>query len=884
MRAIECLKNPPPETRAGTRWWWYGCAVTREEIERELSAMEKAGLGMVEIQIIYEAQADDPGAGLRHIDYFSPEFFEILDYTLDRAREHGIKVDFTLGSGWPFGGSFVTDVMAPAILVPYQHDVTGPASFSFDYTCVLNGEIERVIVCPVADGVMDWREARDVTDHVEPTYIYSWRWGSRLREVDIPAGEHRIYTFAVQKYKQNVGKPSPNMHGLAIDHCRRDVVDAYMRTLGQTLIDRLGRGRFNCFFCDSIELGGNNWSVNLLDEFKKRKGYDLSPYLPALWGNMGDITPLIRGDYFEVFGELALEGFFETFAEWCRRLGVKSRVQAHGIWADILKAYASADIPEGETFAEHDRCFVNTIHRRLAASAGIVYKKPVVSNESFTWLRMPRYLVTPEMIKRAADAIFTDGMNQIVNHGFSYSPENVAKPGWNFYASSMINMNNTWWDYYPPLCAYINRVSALMRAGDIMSDVAVYLPQADVRANSPMSELHMALKLEERIGRETVNKLQRAGYWFTFVNDEALENMPEDRFQVIVLAGVERVSLDVARALARLDGAGVMIVAVGGLPNDTCGFVNYSQNLKDVRELMAGLYNVLIAPDGGDGLIRTIAVVCQPDLVVKGDAARDVGFICRDIDGSRVYFLANIAAKARLCRLSIPGEDPVRIYDPMSMTDVAPVIVEISDGRTHLALDMDENQSLVLVADEEGLPPAIPKLDIQSTLTGWRLSVNGCEIARDMVNPLGWDQFEKTRYFSGEGIYEAEFDWPGGEARILFTSVNCCCTVELNGVEQGRLFMAPYRLSLKDIKPGINTLTVKVVNTWINHVIDPAKEPEFSREPVCNQWPYFNAIIDDIRHRRFEPVRERDMIKTPQPSGLNGAVYLLSTKEWLRRS
>ncbi|MEA5068696.1 MAG: glycosyl hydrolase, partial [Christensenellaceae bacterium] len=310
--AIRRLQYPAREARVNTRWWWYGGAVEKREIRLQLEAMRDAGIGGVEIQFLYPLDFDDASAGQRHIDFFSPEFFDILDFTLTCAREMDIGVDLTLGSGWPFGGSFVEDTMAPDILVPLSHDVTGPTLFSFDYTCVLPGEIERVVLCRVRDGVPDARTARDVTDCVQPTFIETWRWGSKL-EVAIPEGPHRVFTFVVQKYKQNIGKPAPNMQGLAIDHCRKDVADFYFRTMGDALIARLGRGRIRSFFCDSIELGGCNWTEPLLSEFKARRGYDLAPYLPALWGDLGEVTKPVRYDYFKTFSELTLEGFFENF-------------------------------------------------------------------------------------------------------------------------------------------------------------------------------------------------------------------------------------------------------------------------------------------------------------------------------------------------------------------------------------------------------------------------------------------------------------------------------------------------------------------------------------------------------------------------------------------
>ncbi len=293
--AIGRLLHPAREARVNTRWWWYGGAVEEREVRRQLEAMRDAGIGGVEIQFIYPLDFDDPSVGQRHTDFFSPEFFKILDFTLSCAKELDIDVDLTLGSGWPFGGSFVEDTMAPDILVPLSHDVTGPCVFSFDYTCVLPGEVERVVLCRVRDGSLDAKTARDITDSVMPTYIETWRWGSKL-EVNIPEGPHRIFTFVVQKYKQNIGKPAPNMQGLAIDHCRKEVADFYFRTMGDALIERLGQGASGPFSATRLSWAAATGRSRCLRNFKSVGGMISRPTCPrcgATWGRLQSPSALI---------------------------------------------------------------------------------------------------------------------------------------------------------------------------------------------------------------------------------------------------------------------------------------------------------------------------------------------------------------------------------------------------------------------------------------------------------------------------------------------------------------------------------------------------------------------------------------------------------------
>lgn len=172
---LELLQNPPASARGWTRWWWFGCAVTREEIARELRYMRDAQLGGVEIQILYPLAADDPAKKIHNISYFSPEFFEILRYTVETANQLGLEVDFTLGSSWPYGGPFVPPDMAVQSVTPWQIDVTGPqADYSFDCTCRVTGQIVRVVMGRMVHSRMLEDTVVDITDHLRDKELYGW--------------------------------------------------------------------------------------------------------------------------------------------------------------------------------------------------------------------------------------------------------------------------------------------------------------------------------------------------------------------------------------------------------------------------------------------------------------------------------------------------------------------------------------------------------------------------------------------------------------------------------------------------------------------------------------------------------------------------------------
>src|SRR5271157_3173087 len=118
------FRNPPDDSRIMVRWWWFGPAVTTEELDRELHQMKEAGIGGFEVQPVYPLTLDDPSKGLLNLHYLSPEFLAAVSSTARTAHEIGLRMDMTMGSGWPFGGSHITPDLAaeglPCLRIPIE--------------------------------------------------------------------------------------------------------------------------------------------------------------------------------------------------------------------------------------------------------------------------------------------------------------------------------------------------------------------------------------------------------------------------------------------------------------------------------------------------------------------------------------------------------------------------------------------------------------------------------------------------------------------------------------------------------------------------------------------------------------------------------------------
>jgi len=104
--------NPPDDARPLMRWWWFGPSVTKPELAKELETMRSAGIGGVEIQPVYPMALDDASKGIRNLRYLSPEFLDAVGFANRTARSLGMRVDITLGSGWPYGGPGTTPGLA----------------------------------------------------------------------------------------------------------------------------------------------------------------------------------------------------------------------------------------------------------------------------------------------------------------------------------------------------------------------------------------------------------------------------------------------------------------------------------------------------------------------------------------------------------------------------------------------------------------------------------------------------------------------------------------------------------------------------------------------------------------------------------------------------
>jgi hypothetical protein len=900
------FETPPDDARIMMRWWWFGPAVTRAGLERELRQMKAGGIGGVEIQPVYPLALDDEATGIATHPFLSDAFLDDLRFAGRTARDLGMRVDLTLGSGWPFGGPQVKIADAAGKL-RVERTVVPPGATRVAVPDVRAGE--RLIAAFLsprvpAASVQDLREVGDIADGVLSL-------GDR-------ASERREVLFFISSHTgMMVKRPAVGAEGYVLNHYDRTAVDRYLKAVGSRLLTAFGQDPPHAVFCDSLEVYDSDWTDDFLEVFKARRGYDLRPLLPGLVIE-GPGTDGLRHDWSRTLTELVRERFLDPAKEWALERGSRFRVQGYGVPPAILSSNANIELPEGEGAQ-----WKTVRASRWAASIGHLYDRPVISSETWTWLHSPVFRATPLDVKAEADLHFLQGINQLVGHGWPYTAEGVAYPGWRFYAAGVFNDKNPWWIVMPDLARYLQRVSFLLRQGRPVNDVAVYLPVDDTWAHFVPGKVGSMIEtMNQRVGPDLLPALLAAGFNLDFVDDGVLAGgarpdrgaiaIGANRYTAIVLPGIERMPVETIRALEAFAAAGVRVIATRRLPALAPGYTSTSADHAEVAAASARLFSGPAASgafiERDTDLTAALRSRLQPDMAVSSGAS-DLGVVHRRTPEADIYFVANTsnapiatAATFRVDAARAERWDPttgraaaVPVRRGAAVKETGP---QTRAGSATVSLELAAYESTVIVfaASTAGPPPtaarsAAPRaaaapasLDISA---GWQVRIGPDAAPQTWDTLRSWTDDERTRYFSGVAAYEKQVDVPasmlkpghavrldfgaprplpvgGPTARVqawLEAPVREAVVVTINGARAGSVWCPPYALDVTPwLRPGANTIRLDVANLAINHMAGRA-------------LPDYRLL--NLRYgTRFEP-QDMDQVQ-PVPSGLFGPIRLVA--------
>lgn len=719
-------------------------------------------------------------------------------------------------------------------------------------------------------GAVPANRVLNLTDRLRPDGMLDWT---------PPPGRWTILRLG-HSLTGKVNGPAPvEATGLEVDKLDAGAVgryiDTYLDGYGEAVgTGYLGKVGITGILSDSIESGPQNWTPDMINQFRRLRGYDPVPWLPALTGvviESAEASDKFLWDYRATIADLVAQAHYATIAA---RLHARDLVYfAEALedrrpqLGDDLAIRAQADVPMGALWwapaGEPPRTTL-IADVQGAASVASIYGKHLVGAESLTAFGRP-WGFAPSDLKAAADLEFALGVNQIMLHTSPHQPLERA-PG--FALSPLLGQSfsrhETWADMARGWTDYLARASWMMRQGRHAADILWFVGE-----DAPVTALYGDIAFDGA----------PAGYGFDFVGADGLQralSVARDgtlvsqggvRYRLLVLGGSsKRMTLATLTRLAELVEDGATIV--GERPEA-------SPSLADDSTRWSALADRLWqAPPAGRGRVfnalddALAALDLRPDWSVEGTDQSALAVRHRQLDDGELWFVANRSAGPVTGALSlrIAGRQ-AEWWDAVS-GERRPAAYRTDRGRTIVPFDLAQSGSAFLVFRKQTrqdhfapLPEA--REELARWDDGWTMTLGGqAPTALDRLQSWTDLSLAEQRYFSGTGSYRRTIDvppeWLGGSGRVLIDlgQVGDVAEVLVNGSSAGIVWTAPQELDIgKLLKSGTNAIEVRVANLWVNRLIGDA-QPGATKQATI----YGEAYTADA------PLR---------PSGLMGPVRLV---------
>lgn len=771
--------NPSNDNKPLTRWWVPGSSMDKEEIKKEIESMVNAGFGGAEVVPVSVAGGDGEG----QLDWGSDKWKEVTKYMLETAGEYDFTIDFTMTPAWPLALPTIKDVNDPSqgaqmeLDGAYVDGITKEKPFkgklpvskeALDDVEKVNGNVVLVGVSAAKyvdkenhvlayDSAITFDLEKDVKDNGDGTYS--------LKFTPEDDGEYVIYAWYQHpsgntKYENNqVDHYSKAGSQMIIDYWEKELIPYY------------GDSFNNCrsMFIDSLEFETHlDWTYGLQDAFEKNNGYDITPYLAAVYdasdefsaiGNyMGDPVPSFSfdvnneqliNDYKENLTKLYIENNITPLKEFCEKHGVTLRYQtSYGKSLDAAETALYPDIPETESLYGND--YMDFY--RLQAGAVHVTDKPIYSMETSaewteTWndkkdngeygtrgngeYNSGNYEQTFQDHIWHDQRAFASGVNQVVFHGYPYSGayeggvvEGTQWPGFTGFES--YRWSNSWgerqpnWMFADTYLNFITRNQYILRQGTPKVDVAVYH--------------HSYYETIDFWGPDkifTTEVLEQNGYSYDFLDPASLDleqmnvtNGVLDEngaaYKALVFNNETDLPYDTVKKLNEYADAGLTIVFIGNTPTDK-SFTG-DKNITEEMNALLKKENV-IQIENIDEIASTLK-----EAGIIADASYENQTILathRQDEGSDYYFLYNYGnadnyrdvqkAAAVDTKITLKGTGTPYLLNAWNGSVTPVEDFEAAENGVTIPVHIEANDSIIVVLSDEKLAEAE---DTKTAMTG----------------------------------------------------------------------------------------------------------------------------------------------------------------------
>jgi hypothetical protein len=678
------FRQPPAANRPQARWWWPGAAVTDAELGAEINDMADAGFGGVELSWL---PTDLPGPTPGADGFGTADFARHVAAALRAGRSRGLSVDFTLGPAWPIATPVTTpeNGLAEQELAYGARELDGPTTLTGPVPVPGGDDSHATLVAvtaaqttdqtgaslltpagtPAHSPVMlDAGTAVDLTPKVDSSHNLDWT---------APAGHWIVFAFWQRPTNQTSVVPTAfAQKPYVIDHFGKEAARAVSKYLDGALFPPAVRKLLpkvgGYLFEDSLELVTPNllWTSDMAAEFRARRDYSLTKYLPALFipfqhhgyfaglfGNTPDFDfgnttgTRVRHDFYRTLTDLYVANHLNVLRAYANSVGLRYRAQA--AYDTTLEGTRAAQAPDGadtETLVAGDTVpapapdsptakRVLDFYRVTTSGAHMAGIKQV--SVELAALQNVDFRVSQTDLKRLADKAYAVGATQMVLSGVAYQDvPGAAWPGWSPFSSEhpspldlgfpvgvipLPGYSDGWtpafpqWHDWPALNAYMGRANLVLESGKPQVDVVVYRGDdafwGTFQPASPAGPYFDG------------NELAKRGYTYDFIDPVSLASAPiaaspgrlfpaGPSYRAIVVSNQEAMDPNAADRLLDAARRGVPVIFVGDTPTRSTSNTDPDRGDARVARDIAALR----------ALANVKHVATEPDVAAALDALR----------------------------------------------------------------------------------------------------------------------------------------------------------------------------------------------------------------------------------------------------------------------
>ena len=744
---LQKFQNPPAEARPWVYWFWNNGNVTSNGITADLEAMQRVGIGGVLIMDVVERFAPPRGTA----EFMNAEWQNLFQFSVQEAARLGLEINMANGPGWcGSSGPWITPELSMQKIVSSNTVVSGPTNFSavlplaqfgfgkqwhdsFSSSVKYRDYYEDIAVLAIpqtAEGIVPGSAVVDLTAKLGADGKLNW---------EVPAGNWIIQRIGHTTTGSSTRPPVVGGNGLECDKLSAAAMDAHFAGMMAKLIKTAGplAGKsLVATHIDSWEVGSQNWTPKMREEFRKRRGYDPLPFLPCVTDSVrekingkagmrylrtvGDTAQAarFRWDFAQTIAELLAENYSGRLAELAHTHGLRYSLEGYELpFGDQYTYTARADEPMTEFWTGYKfNAGYRDARAGQASSVAHVYGRAIVGAEAFTSGDKEMWKATPADIKALGDFEFCAGVNRFVIHRYAHQPYLDRAPGatmgpWGLH----YERTQTWWEMSGAWHEYLARCQYLLRQGKVVADLLYLRPenpnQKEFEPNPPSPD---GYRFDE-ISAEAL--MQRVS-----VKDGKLALPDGMNYRVLVLPPAKTMTPALLEKIRALVSAGATVVVSGASPQTSPSLTDFPKCDEAVAKTVGEIWG------NCDGKLVTEHVLGkgrvvwgQPleQVLTKLGAPADfvsdtkLNWIHHRVDGAEIYFVANpskLTVEAR-CTFRVNGRRP-ELWNPETGEPTLLAMYENSAASIAVPLRFGPTESAFVVfrQDAKGFDPVVKLL------------------------------------------------------------------------------------------------------------------------------------------------------------------------------